>query len=70
MFVNLQLSSFSHAKCLNCGHLGVIDSFGKKDNPYVTFEKVPEGVEISSPMFICPICNSDDTEPLFPNEVN
>lgn len=70
MNTNMQLGSFTHAKCMNCGHLGKIESFDSKENPNVTFENIPDGIQVSCPVFICPICKSDSTEALFPNEVN
>jgi hypothetical protein len=62
--------TFSHAKCFNCKYLGKIESFDSKPNPNVTFNNVSEGIQISCPVFICPICISDNTEALFVNEVN
>lgn len=70
MTSNIQQSNFSHAKCLNCGHLGKLESFESKENPDIIFDNIPEGMTISCPIFICPICGSDSTEALFPNEVN
>jgi hypothetical protein len=70
MKTDMQLGSFTHAKCQNCGHLGKVQSFDSKPNPNIVFSNIPEGMEISCPVFICPICQSDNTEALFANEVN
>jgi hypothetical protein len=70
MITDLRGGSFSHVRCFNCKHLGKIESFDSKENPNITFTQVPEGMKISCPVFICPICGSDSTEALFPNEVN
>ena len=66
----LQIGAFTHAQCFNCGHTGKIETFGVKENPNVTFMEIPNGMTISCPVFICPVCTSDSTEALFPNEVN
>jgi hypothetical protein len=70
MKTDMQLGNFTHAKCHNCGHLGNVQSFEIKQNPNVVFNNIPDGIEISCPMFICPICKSENTEALFANEVN
>jgi hypothetical protein len=66
MTADLQLGSFTHAYCFNCKHLADIDKFEWRKNVIV----VNEGIELIQLRIICPICQDQHCEGLFPHEVN
>lgn len=62
----LQLGTFSHAHCFNCKHTAKIEAFGWRKNVIVA----GEGVELIQLRIICPICQDQHCEGLFPHDVN
>lgn len=70
MTIDMQQTNFSHAKCLHCGHLGKIETFETMKDTRVTFTHVEGFGEPMAIVFVCPICKSQNTEALFPNEIN
>lgn len=66
MTTDIQFSMFSHCRCSNCNHMARIESFE------LIKKKLGESsnVEAFQHIYKCPLCGSEFTEALFPNEVN
>jgi hypothetical protein len=65
MKTDIQLGSFSHAHCFNCKYLAEVDKFDWRKNVIAA-----SGMELIQLRLICPICQDEHCEGLFPNEVN
>jgi hypothetical protein len=70
MTAQIQAGGFSHAKCFVCGHMGRLESFEVEPVKLAESENENGKIDVSQLIVKCPICNSTNTEALFPNEVN
>lgn len=70
MIAQMALGGFTHARCFVCNHIGKIESFDVESKQLAETENENGKCNVSQLILTCPICQSINTEALFPNEVN
>lgn len=64
--VDINLGTFTHAYCFNCKYMATIDKFDWRKNVIAK----SEFGELIQLRLICPICNDEHCEGLYPHEAN
>lgn len=77
MITDLKQEPFTHAQCLNCKHMAMLDKFEPKTVPIeecktmkITITENSGGIELTTIQCKCPLCGSFNVEVLYGSEVN